>query len=92
MDEWEYWTGILEASINSEGVMDFIRQRWPDWKKPPLFAPQALMPKLNDFGKRGWELMHIEPVKTTRDQSVFTGSATYEYFCVFKRRIVAKNE
>lgn len=92
MEEWEYWTGILEANIDSEGVRDFIQKRWPDWKKPPIFAPQTLMPTLNEFGKKGRELMHIESVHTNRNGGIEAGGGTGVYFCVFKRRVVAKNE
>ena len=37
---------------------------------PPRSAPQALIPKLNDMGDRGWELVSLQPVFIDEDANV----------------------
>ena len=93
-EKWEYWSGFLWADIEDKNVKEFIQQRWPDWKKPPRFTPQAMMPALNVFGEQGWELVHMEPVAAVGEKGdVLFGGApgrpyswSNAYFCVFKRR------
>ena len=91
MEKWEYMTEIAYAHIDSAGAREYIQQAWPNWKNPPKFTPEALIPRLNDLGKAGWELVSIEPVSTKDDgQVVVTSQAFYTtnaYFCAFKRRI-----
>lgn len=91
MEQWEYWTRILNAHIENEGAREFIRRNWPDWE-PPKFAPQTLMPALNSMGAAGWELVHMQPViARDKDEIIQSGgsgiSASNAYFCVFKRRV-----
>jgi hypothetical protein len=94
LEQWEYWTGFVRAEIDSPGVQDYLKQRWPNWD-PPKYAPQAMIPELNKFGAEGWEMVHMEPVREVgknHDISFFQSgmSASYEwshvYFCVFKRK------
>jgi len=89
MEKWEYWTGFLWANIESEGAREFIKKRWPDWKNPPKHAPQTMIPKLNNFGEEGWELVHMEPVALVGGSyDILFGGPDWSnaYFCVFKRR------
>ena len=49
------------------------------------------MPTLNDIGRKGWELVHMQPVFVGKNEDVLIhDSAGYTrwsnaYFCVFKR-------
>lgn len=91
MEEWEYWPCFLHADVNEAGVREYLKQRLPDWD-PPQFAAQTLIPDLNKFGKKGWELVHMEPVARVGDNGdvLFPGDTrlwSNGYFCVFKRRV-----
>jgi len=91
MEQWEYLTVFLraDASMHEEYLRRTMRM-----ETPPKFAPQALIPELNQLGHQGWELMHIEPVVVGANQDVAVGTTegtavrpwTNTYFCVFKRR------
>jgi hypothetical protein len=90
-DKWEYWTTFLHA--DAEKQEEYLRQHWPSGK-PPQYAPQAMIPDLNELGEQGWELVHMEPVGgvgNKGDVSFTRGYGTMTvwsnaYFCVFKRR------
>ncbi len=91
MEKWEYLTEFVWADIKTEGVKEFLQQRWPNWRNPPQFTPETMMPHLNTRGEKGWELVHMEPVAMVADDGkvYFTGDMGYlsrVYFCVFKRR------
>jgi hypothetical protein len=58
---WEYRTTVFYAKANDPETKAYLRSVWPSWE-PPVHAPQALIPKLNDYGVDGWELVHIQPV------------------------------
>ena len=88
VEQWEYWTGFLWADARRQE--EYLRQRWPDWN-PPKYAPQALIPKLNEFGEKGWELVHMQPVIEGHNDDVAIGGGgnvawSHTYLCVFKRR------
>lgn len=90
MEQWEYWTGFLWADIATTGVKEYLKNRWPDWK-PPKYAPQTMIPELNSFGEKGWELVHMEPVRIGSNYDVASDGElgiyySNIYFCVFKRR------
>ena len=86
-ERWEYLTEVVESTTKDQA--DFLSNRYPGVVLP-RYAVAALMPRLNQLGEEGWELMHIEPVKVgtngdvqiTNPNTVFSPS----YFCVFKRR------
>jgi|CXWK01.1.fsa_nt_gi hypothetical protein len=61
MEKWEYITAILHAENDKQGVHRRIAELWPGWK-PPKYAPECLIPKLNEYGREGWELISIENV------------------------------
>jgi hypothetical protein len=59
--KWEYRTVILSAQAKDPDTRAYLQAIWSGWE-PPRHAPQALIPKLNEYGANGWELVHIEPV------------------------------
>jgi len=67
--KWEYRNVILSAQAHDPDTREYLRSLWPDWE-PPRFAPQALIPKLNEYGANGWELVQIQPVFLDEDASV----------------------
>ncbi len=88
--QWEYLTVFIKAEAQAE--MDYLEQNWT-WKNGvPRNTPEAFMPRLDAYGRDGWELMHIQPVIVGSNADVLvtdsgTGRAgwTSTYFCVFKR-------
>ena len=66
---WEYRSVVLQAKADNPETKAFLQSLWPGWE-PPRFAPQALIPKLNDYGAEGWELVHIQPVHLDDDANV----------------------
>ncbi len=90
IETWEYVTEFVCASIESKSSKEFLQERWPDWKNPPKFTPETMIPRLNGWGDQGWELVHMQPVALGKNSDVFF-PGSYEvyscwYFCVFKRR------
>ncbi len=94
-EKWEYLTEFVSASADLEGVRDYLKQRFPDFK-PASYSPETMMPHLNHRGESGWELVHMEPVARVgenRDVGFATNVAggaiwSHVYFCVFKRKKV----
>ncbi|HEY7349109.1 MAG TPA: hypothetical protein VH599_12420 [Ktedonobacterales bacterium] len=56
---WEHLVVYLEADARQQA--SFLQEKWPG-QKFPMYAAQALMPLLDDFGRQGWELVSIQPV------------------------------
>jgi hypothetical protein len=67
--KWEYRTVIYYAKAHEPETREFLNTLWPGWE-PPRAAPQALIPKLNEIGSRGWELVSIQPVFIDEDAYV----------------------
>jgi hypothetical protein len=95
MEKWEYLTEFAWANIDTKGVREYLKQRWPDWT-PRQYTPESMIPLLNDRGKEGWELVHMEPVRQVgKNQDIKFQSGgeisstdwSNVYFCVFKRRV-----
>ena len=94
--QWEYMTEFAWANIEHKGVAEYLANRWPNWK-PSKFSPEAMIPHLNEWGKEGWELIHMEPIHSVgknADVGFSTGGGSPAvthwsnvYFCVFKRQI-----
>jgi hypothetical protein len=91
-EKWEYLTKFICASIENQGAREYIQGAWPDWQ-PAKYSPETMIPELNDYGDRGWELVHMEPVGAVgknRDVGFVAGQGiplwSNVYFCVFKRR------
>ena len=90
--KWEYLTKFIWASIENQGAKEVIQQMLPDWQ-PARYSPESMIPELNAYGEKGWELLHMEPVGAVgknRDVGFVAGEAVPRwsnvYFCVFKRR------
>ncbi|MDQ7024720.1 MAG: hypothetical protein Q9P01_09900 [Anaerolineae bacterium] len=87
MEQWEYLTTFLEATAKKKEVKEFIKNTFD--KKAKRHSPEAMIPKLNEYGKQGWELVHMEPVPRLggkEDIQFDQHSWSNQYFCVFKRR------
>jgi hypothetical protein len=67
--KWEYRTVIYYAKAHDPEAREYLQTLWPGWE-PPRSAPQALIPKLNEIGSRGWELVSIQPVFIDEDANV----------------------
>jgi len=83
MNKWEYLTEMIAADALEESK--FLSSTYPGVEFPK-FAVQAAMPRLDELGSDGWELVHMEPVRLGANGDV--GDLEYWtniYFCVFKR-------
>jgi hypothetical protein len=90
MQKWEYLTTFLRADATTVRSSEYLEKGWPK-RQTAKYAPEALIPALNDFGENGWELVHMEPVAGVgKNADVYFTGAAYQwsnaYFCVFKRR------
>lgn len=87
---WEHLVIYLAADAQQE--QQFLHDKWPG-REFPKYAAQALMPKLDQLGEQGWELVSCEPVIVgmngdiliTDRQEAWTGRWTNQYLCIFKR-------
>lgn len=91
VEQWEYMTKFVYADINNEGAREYLERTFPDWRNPPKFTPQTMIPELNEYGADGWELVHMQPVAEVGSNGdvLFVGDLrqwSHVYFCVFKRR------
>lgn len=91
MDQWEYLPTYIRAEINSKELKEYLQGQLPDRKKLPRYAAEAMMPQMNELGRHGWELVHMEPVADLgrKGDVLFDGTGSSwsnVYFCVFKRR------
>lgn len=88
-ERWEYYTEFVEAETTAQ--TETLAQKFPGVSLPK-YAVQALMPRLNEMGEQGWELLHMEPVFIGKNQDVRFNdygsmtNYTHTYLCVFKRR------
>ena len=87
MTQWEYLTRFLEAKIKKEDK-EALTKRF-NRKSLPQFAPESMIPELDELGAAGWELVHMEPVPKVggKGDVLFGGASRWsnDYFCVFKR-------
>ena len=86
MPTWEYLTQFVYA--NTDEVDDLYSQ----YQDLPKYAPQAMIPELNELGKLGWELVHMEPAVIGKNDDILMHNYdnrewTNAYFCVFKRQV-----
>ena len=91
-ERWEYLTKFMWAHTENRGAEEYIQQSWPNLNLEK-YSPETMMPELNSYGDRGWELVHMQPVGAVgknRDVGFVAGEVTPRwsnaYFCVFKRR------
>jgi len=86
MEQWEYLTLFLEARVQDKDMRQYIETRFN--KKPKKFSPESMIPRLNQLGEQGWEMIHIEAVgRVGRQENVQDDPYAWSntYFCVFKR-------
>ena len=90
MEKWEYTSVIEVANINNNGAKEYLQKRWPNFQ-PDSYSAETLIPILNEFGEKGWELIYFEPVAIDDHGKVIKTSGVFHdtnlYLCVFKRRI-----
>ena len=88
MDTWEYYTTTLETHTERTPVP--VSDDIPPGPYPK-YSLFTLIPQLNEFGNRGWELVTLEPVQIgkngdTRLCDASSAHWTYTYLAAFKRR------
>jgi len=84
---WEHYLELLEADAQQQP--EFIQQFYPS-DSVPRYALQSLLPRLNQLGEQGWEIVQIQPVMLGKNGDVLINGAMSEkwtrtYLCVFKR-------
>ena len=89
---WEHLVVTLEAKV--EPYENILRARWPEVSFA-RYAPEALMPQLDERGREGWELVSLQPVMMGKHGDIaldgsqtMQGPWTYRYLCVFKRPLL----
>jgi hypothetical protein len=91
---WEYLTEIIHADVNSAGSDEYFDKNWPPGQVPPKHTPASMIPTLDERGRDGWELVHMQPVPMVgkEDDIGFPPAGllpqvqwSNAYFCVFKR-------
>ncbi|HEX2907881.1 MAG TPA: DUF4177 domain-containing protein [Phototrophicaceae bacterium] len=88
-EQWEYLTTVIRAEAAKKDAREQVKRRWPNLKRVPRYAPEALSRQLDDLGSQGWELVNMEPVrKVGQKGDILFGDVGWSnsYFCVFKRR------
>ena len=86
---WEYHAEFISAETDQ--CEDFLRGRWPD-AKFETYAPEVALPRLNELGGDGWELIEMRPVAVGGRGDVLVSTGASEgwaraYLCTFKRRL-----
>ena len=86
--QWEHHIEYIVADARDAQTKDFLATCYPG-QKVPLYAVQAILPRINALGTQGWELVHLEPVEVGRNGDIRMGGETshwtYTYLCAFKR-------
>ncbi len=85
---WEYLTEVIEADAKAQA--EYLARLAPSVSFSK-YAVQATMPRLNQLGSEGWELLQMQPVMIGTNADVLLTdvsgmSYTHKYLCVFKRR------
>jgi len=91
MDTWEYFTTTLVTDTQQTPVPVSDDIPVGDY---PKYSVYTLIPQLNYYGQRGWELISVEPVQVGKNGDLrmcdaASGQWTYTYFATFKRRTTA---
>ena len=89
MQQWEYFTEFVYASVDAPGWEKYRRDNMPDFK-PSKYSPRKMIPHLNNGGEDGWELVTMQPVADVGDKGDVrfpgqTGNWSNAYFCAWKR-------
>lgn len=93
-ETWEYCTTTVTAARSPEGSAAAARIGFDD-SHMPAYSAEWMIPALNWYGMRGWELVNMQPVvvgengdvAAFRFSGVATGIWTHSYLCAFKRRL-----
>jgi hypothetical protein len=87
MNQWEYLTKFMKAKL--EDADPHSHPELMTQENLAKFTPLAMIPEMNALGKKGWELVHMEPVHVGNNEDVLINAQdrnwTHRYFCVFKR-------
>ncbi len=91
MERWEYLTAFIKAET-APHHHQFEEYEEKAGEELAKYAPQKMMPELNKLGAKGWELVHVQPVITGKNEDVLlyaqhTRNWTFTYFCLFKRSV-----
>ena len=93
MERWEYHTEVWTADAKDNDARSYLQRRWPDWE-PPKYAVRSLIPKLNSFGKDGWELISLLPVEEGKNGDVALCNSNsngknwaHQYLVVLRRHL-----
>ena len=86
---WEHHIEYIQAEAYSLRAQEFVATYYPG-QKVPLYAVQALLPRINELGAQGWELVQLEPVEVGKNGDIRIGTGessrwTSTYLCAFKR-------
>lgn len=60
--QWEHHIEYIAADTHTPQARDALASYYPG-QRPPMYAIQAILPRLNQLGALGWELVHLEPVE-----------------------------
>lgn len=85
--QWEHYVELIAP--DPQRVMPFVQQFYPPGGVPK-YAIQAIIPRLDELGRSGWELVQIQPVIVGQNGDIFVqgGESKYwsnAYLCAFKR-------
>ena len=87
-EQWEHYIEYIRADTQQQQT--FMREHYqqPSFHR---YDVRATLPRLNELGTQGWELVHMQPVLVGEhgDICISRGDArtwTNNYLCVFKRR------
>lgn len=86
--QWENHIEYVQAETYALEAKSFLAHYYPG-QKVPKYAVQAILPRLNELGEQGWELVHMEPVEIGINGDIRLGFDvnhwTNVYLCAFKR-------
>ena len=85
---WEYYLEYITTETRQHQA--YLQALFPG-RALPRYAAVAALPRLNQLGEQGWELVQMQPVLLGDNGDVQVVGGEYRewtntYFCVFKRR------
>lgn len=85
LPQWEHYIEYIAADARKPQAKDFLTLYFRG-QEIPKYVAQATIPRLNELGAQGWELVHMQPVFLGQNGEITSsGDRTNIYFCVFKR-------
>lgn len=87
--QWEHHIEYIQAEAYSSEHQANVATYYPG-RKVPIYAIQAILPRINELGAQGWELVQLEPVEVGKNGDIRISGGessrwTYTYLCAFKR-------